>query len=66
MSALQEAGIHVVKTPAEIGEKMLEVIAKAWAYLRAVVCASTACWTWMFLGMSLVFTLNLYFESLFP
>ena len=29
MSALQEAGIHVVKTPAEIGEKMLEVIAKA-------------------------------------
>ena len=26
MSALQEAGIHVVKTPAEIGEKMLEVI----------------------------------------
>ena len=28
MSALQEAGIHVVKTPAEIGEKMLEVIAK--------------------------------------
>ncbi len=29
MSALQEAEIHVVKTPAEIGEKMLEVIAKA-------------------------------------
>ena len=28
MSALQEAEIHVVKTPAEIGEKMLEVIAK--------------------------------------
>ena len=27
MSALQEAGIHVVKTPAEIGEKMLEVLA---------------------------------------
>ena len=26
MSALQEAGIHVVKTPAEIGEKMLEII----------------------------------------
>ena len=26
MSALEEAGIHVVKTPAEIGEKMLEVI----------------------------------------
>ncbi len=26
MSALQEAEIHVVKTPAEIGEKMLEVI----------------------------------------
>jgi len=26
MSALHEAGIHVVKTPAEIGEKMLEVI----------------------------------------
>jgi len=26
MSALQEAGIHVVKTPAEIGEKMLEVL----------------------------------------
>ena len=27
MSALQEAGIHVVKTPAEIGEKMLEALA---------------------------------------
>ena len=27
MSALQEAGIHVVKTPAEIGEKMLEASA---------------------------------------
>ncbi|MBL4824202.1 MAG: succinate--CoA ligase subunit alpha [SAR324 cluster bacterium] len=26
MNALQEAGIHVVKTPAEIGEKMLEVL----------------------------------------
>ena len=26
MSALQNAGIHVVKTPAEIGEKMLEVL----------------------------------------
>jgi len=26
MSALEEAGIHVVKTPAEIGEKMMEVI----------------------------------------
>ena len=26
MSALQEAEIHVVKTPAEIGEKMLEII----------------------------------------
>ncbi|MBC8259366.1 MAG: succinate--CoA ligase subunit alpha [SAR324 cluster bacterium] len=26
MSALQEAGIHVVKTPAEIGEKMLEAM----------------------------------------
>jgi len=26
MSALEEAGIHVVKTPAEIGEKMLQVI----------------------------------------
>ena len=26
MSALQEAGIHVVKTPAEIGEKMLEAL----------------------------------------
>lgn len=26
MSALEEAGIHVVKTPAEIGEEMLEVI----------------------------------------
>ena len=26
MSALQEAGIHVVKTPGEIGEKMLEII----------------------------------------
>ena len=26
MSALQAAGIHVVKTPAEIGEKMLEII----------------------------------------
>ena len=26
MSALEEAGINVVKTPAEIGEKMLEVI----------------------------------------
>ncbi|MED5436128.1 MAG: succinate--CoA ligase subunit alpha [SAR324 cluster bacterium] len=26
MIALQEAGIHVVKTPAEIGEKMLEII----------------------------------------
>ncbi len=28
MSALQNAGIHVVKTPAEIGEKMLEVLWK--------------------------------------
>ncbi|RTZ87558.1 MAG: succinate--CoA ligase subunit alpha [SAR324 cluster bacterium] len=27
MSVLQEAGIHVVKTPAEIGEKMLEALA---------------------------------------
>ena len=27
MRALQEAGIHVVKTPAEIGEKMLEALA---------------------------------------
>ena len=27
MNALQEAGIHVVKTPAEIGEKMLEALA---------------------------------------
>ena len=27
MSALQEAGIHVVKTPAEIGEKTLEALA---------------------------------------
>ena len=27
MSALQDAGIHVVKTPAEIGEKMLEALA---------------------------------------
>jgi len=27
MSALQNAGIHVVKTPAEIGEKMLEALA---------------------------------------
>ena len=27
MSALQEAGIHVVKTPAEIGEKMVETLA---------------------------------------
>ena len=27
MSALQEAGIQVVKTPAEIGEKMLEALA---------------------------------------
>jgi len=27
MSPLQEAGIHVVKTPAEIGEKMLEALA---------------------------------------
>ncbi|MDG1860962.1 MAG: succinate--CoA ligase subunit alpha, partial [SAR324 cluster bacterium] len=26
MNALEEAGIHVVKTPAEIGEKMLEVL----------------------------------------
>jgi succinyl-CoA synthetase alpha subunit len=26
MSALEEAGIHVVKTPAEIGEKMMKVI----------------------------------------
>jgi len=26
MSALEAAGIHVVKTPAEIGEKMLEVL----------------------------------------
>ena len=27
MNALEEAGIHVVKTPAEIGEKMLEALA---------------------------------------
>jgi succinyl-CoA synthetase alpha subunit len=26
MNALEAAGIHVVKTPAEIGEKMLEVL----------------------------------------
>ena len=26
MSSLEAAGIHVVKTPAEIGEKMLEVL----------------------------------------
>ena len=29
MIALQEAGIHVVNTPAEIGEKMMEVLGKA-------------------------------------
>jgi len=29
MIALQEAGIHVLKTPAEIGEKMLEIISKS-------------------------------------
>jgi len=28
MIALREAGIHVLKTPAEIGEKMLEIISK--------------------------------------
>ena len=29
MIALQEVGIHVVNTPAEIGEKMMEVLGKA-------------------------------------
>ena len=29
MIALREAGIHVLKTPAEIGEKMLEIISKS-------------------------------------
>ena len=28
MIALQEVGIHVVNTPAEIGEKMMEVLGK--------------------------------------